>query len=83
MGLPSPGEQASQLANLSSGGGGGGGTDVYGPGGSTGVASGGGSSYQVELRVPNNMVGLIIGKGGENVLRIQIQVRITPLMHSL
>lgn len=35
---------------------------------------GSGDSYQVELRVPNTMVGLIIGKGGENVLRIQAQL---------
>jgi far upstream element-binding protein len=41
---------------------------IYGPGEST---SGG---YQIELRVPNNMVGLIIGKGGECILRIQTQL---------
>lgn len=39
---------------------------VYGPGSSDG--------YQIELRVPNNMVGLIIGKGGENIVRIQTQL---------
>jgi far upstream element-binding protein len=35
--------------------------DAYGPGG----------SESVEMKVPNNMVGLIIGKGGENIARIQ------------
>lgn len=37
---------------------------------------GGGASdeYQIELRVPNSMVGLIIGKGGDNILRIQSQL---------
>lgn len=39
---------------------------VYGPGS--------GDGYQIELRVPNNMVGLIIGKGGENIVRIQTQL---------
>lgn len=39
---------------------------VYGPGS--------GDAYQIELRVPNNMVGLIIGKGGENIVRIQSQL---------
>lgn len=34
------------------------------------------SEYQVELRVPNSMVGLIIGKGGENILRIQAQLQV-------
>ncbi len=62
-------EQASrlksvQLQHLASMNGGGDG--IYGPGGEGG--------YQVELRVPNNMVGLIIGKGGENILRIQSQL---------
>ncbi len=32
--------------------------------------------YQIELRVPNSMVGLIIGKGGENILRIQSQMNV-------
>jgi len=39
---------------------------VYGPGS--------GDAYQIELRVSNNMVGLIIGKGGENIVRIQSQL---------
>jgi far upstream element-binding protein len=42
---------------------------IYGPGGSS-------DSYQIELRVPNNMVGLIIGRGGENILRIQTQLSV-------
>jgi len=49
---------------------------IYGGGG---VAQGFVSSSvqgQVELRVPNNMVGLIIGKGGENLLRIQMQLQV-------
>jgi far upstream element-binding protein len=29
--------------------------------------------YQIELRVPNNMVGLVIGKGGENIHKMQTQ----------
>lgn len=48
------------------GGGSSGGDGVYGPGS--------GDAYQIELRVPNNMVGLIIGKGGENIVRIQSQL---------
>lgn len=48
------------------GGGSSGSDGVYGPGS--------GDAYQIELRVPNNMVGLIIGKGGENIVRIQSQL---------
>ena len=33
----------------------------------------GGDEYQIELRVPNPMVGLVIGKGGEQIQRIQSQ----------
>jgi far upstream element-binding protein len=40
---------------------------MYGPGS---------SGYQIELRVPNNMVGLIIGKGGENIIKIQSQLSV-------
>ena len=36
-------------------------------------SSGGGDDYQIELRVPNNMVGLVIGKGGENIHKMQTQ----------
>lgn len=58
-----------QLGMAGSNGASGGGTQVttYGPGSSDG-------GYQIELRVPNNMVGLIIGKGGENIVRIQTQL---------
>ena len=38
--------------------------------------SGDGSNTQIELRIPNNMVGLVIGKGGENILRIQLQLSV-------
>ena len=44
-------------------------SSVYGPGG----GGGGSDEYQIELRIPNNMVGLIIGKGGENIHRMQTQ----------
>lgn len=37
---------------------------------------GSGDSYQVEIRIPNNMVGLVIGKGGENILRLQAQLNV-------
>lgn len=40
---------------------------IYGP------TSSSSSDYQVELRVPNMLVGLIIGKGGENIQKMQIQ----------
>jgi far upstream element-binding protein len=55
-----------QLGLHGSSSGGGSSDNVYGPGGTEG--------YQVELRVPNNMVGLIIGKQGENIIRIQTQL---------
>lgn len=42
---------------------------AYGDGGD-------GSNTQIELRIPNNMVGLVIGKGGENILRIQLQLSV-------
>lgn len=57
-------EQLRQLAELNSSAG-----DIYGPGG-------GQDGYQVEIRVPNNMVGLVIGKGGDNILRIQTQLSV-------
>jgi len=40
---------------------------IYGPGSSTEGAE------SLELNIPNNLVGLIIGKGGENIQRMQIQ----------
>lgn len=60
-------EQLRQLAEMNAS------NDIYGPGSSGG---GGQDSYQVELRVPNNMVGLVIGKGGDNILRIQTQLNV-------
>lgn len=57
-----------QLHYLSSMNNGGGESSIYG-GGSDG-------GYQVELRVPNNMVGLVIGKGGENIIRIQTTLQV-------
>ena len=38
-----------------------------------GGGGGGGDDYQIELRVPNPMVGLVIGKGGENIQKMQSQ----------
>ena len=64
-------EQLSSLENLKRGGDG---TSMYGPGTSSssiGVSSGTGDEYQVEIHVPNGVVGTIIGKGGETTKRIQ------------
>ena len=41
--------------------------------GNGGGGGGGGEEYQIELRVPNPMVGLVIGKGGENIQKMQSQ----------
>jgi len=57
-----------QLHYLSSMNNGGGESSIYG--------SGSDGGYQVELRVPNNMVGLVIGKGGENIIRIQTTLQV-------
>jgi far upstream element-binding protein len=68
-------EQLKNLAELNGtpGMGGGGGADsIYGPGFTT-KSDNPEDSYQVELRVPNGMVGLIIGKGGENIQKMQSQ----------
>jgi far upstream element-binding protein len=66
-----------QLRSLNGGSGGGGGGGHYGSGGGGQYGQYGGQSeeggYQVEMRVPNGMVGLIIGKGGENIQRMQNQ----------
>jgi far upstream element-binding protein len=40
-------------------------SSIYGPGTT--------SEYQEELKVPNSMVGLIIGRGGENIQKLQMQ----------
>ena len=64
-------EQLSSLENLKRGGDG---TSMYGPGTSSsslGMSSGTGDEYQVEIHVPNGVVGTIIGKGGETTKRIQ------------
>lgn len=58
-------EQLQRLAEINNGGGGS--DSHYGPGG---------SEYQIEMRVPNNMVGLIIGRGGENIARIQSTLQV-------
>ena len=57
-------EQLQRLAEINNGGGS---DSHYGPGG---------SEYQIEMRVPNNMVGLIIGRGGENIARIQSTLQV-------
>ena len=44
---------------------------IYGSGGGGDMSNP--DEYQVELRVPNPMVGLIIGKGGENIHKMQLQ----------
>jgi hypothetical protein len=40
----------------------------YGPPPGSG---GGGDDYQLEIRIPNSMVGLVIGKGGEHIQKMQ------------
>lgn len=60
-------EQLQRLAEMN---GSSGGESHYGPsGGSSG-------QFQIELRVPNNMVGLIIGRGGENIVKIQTTLQV-------
>ena len=73
--------KAQQLSQLSGGGGSSSmmshsHDSIYGGGGGGGGGGVGHSSdsYQIELRIPNSMVGLIIGKGGENIVRIQTQL---------
>lgn len=41
---------------------------IYGP-----SSGSGGDEYQEELKVPNTMVGLIIGRGGDNIQKLQFQ----------
>ena len=50
------------------GSGGGGGGGGYGGGG-----GGGGGGGSTTVTVPNNMVGLVIGKGGENIRVMQVR----------
>lgn len=45
-----------------------------------GEITGTGELRQMEIAIPNAMVGLVIGKGGENILRIQIQLAVTILI---
>lgn len=62
-------EQLKNLANMNNGGV----NDYnnqYGPGA-------GGEDYQVEMAVPNKMVGLIIGRGGSNIQSMQRDYNIT------
>eukprot|EP01031_Cornospumella_fuschlensis_P031704 gene31704-38316_t len=63
--------KSEQLRQLGGGGGGGAGGASNDP---MSIYGAGSSEYQIELRVPNNMVGLIIGRGGENIVRIQTQL---------
>jgi far upstream element-binding protein len=53
------------MKNLSSGPAPGGEVSIYGPGA--------GAEYTESLDIPNSMVGLIIGKGGEMIQRLQLQ----------
>lgn len=66
-------EQLKNLADLNGGGGGfsagAGGAGAYGPAG--------GEDYEVEMGVPNKMVGLIIGRGGSNIQSMQRDYQIT------
>lgn len=65
-------EQLKNLANLNGSGGGPdyGTAGAYGPGG-------GGDDYEVEMAVPSKMVGLIIGRGGQNIQTMQRDHNIT------
>lgn len=62
-------EQLKNLANMNNGG-----NDFANP---YGPAAGGGDDYQVEMAVPNKMVGLIIGRGGQNIQSMQRDYNIT------
>lgn len=74
-------EQLLNLAEMNGSGGGGGGGGGFGGGfGGGGSQSshsiygpGLGSSDNTTMIVPNNLVGLIIGKGGEQIQRLQAQ----------
>lgn len=63
-------EQLQRLAEINNPGG------HNGSGGSESHYGPAGSDYQIELRVPNHLVGLIIGRGGENIVRIQTQLQV-------
>ena len=64
--------KADQLRSMAGG--------TYGPGGddsSSSYMSNNGSVYQEELKVPNALVGLIIGRGGESIQKLQMQTGAT------
>ena len=48
--------------------------DMGGGGGGGGMGGGGGGQNVVEIMVPGNKVGLIIGKGGETIKMLQVRV---------
>jgi len=54
------------------GGGGGGGGDAFGAGGAGGMGPGGaGAAVRITVPIPDEKVGLVIGKGGANIKAIQ------------
>ena len=69
-------EQLKNLADLNGGGGGYGSAGAYGPTGGMG-GGGGGEDHEVEMAVPSKMVGLIIGRGGQNIQSMQRDFQIT------
>lgn len=64
-------EQLKNLADMNGTGGNFGAPGAYGPTG------GGGEDYEVEMAVPSKMVGLIIGRGGQNIQSMQRDYQIT------
>ncbi len=70
-------EQLEKLVELKKGdaGGAGGGDEggYYGPGGDVGSTAGLGLIHEVTFEVPNQVVGSIIGRGGETIQKIQSQ----------
>lgn len=67
-------EQLKNLADLNGGGG-----ASYASAGAYGPTGGGGGSeeFEVEMAVPSKMVGLIIGRGGQNIQSMQRDYNIT------
>jgi far upstream element-binding protein len=65
------------IGQIGQGGGGGGGGDTdghYGSGGGGGGDTAGGADWmQEEVQVPTSVIGFIIGRGGENISRMQIR----------
>lgn len=70
-------EQLKSLADLNGMGGAPsyGAAGAYGPMG--GMGGGGGEDHEVEMAVPSKMVGLIIGRGGQNIQSMQRDYQIT------